>query len=138
MLSQHAVRVNFFQGGTKVLELEVDEIDGFSAERRLWCAVIISTVDEYAEWCRRIQNYWNIYQRPVDKGWKMSLAQIRRQCSTDWFRNICDLADFNRDRVLAKFDEMDREHAVDKVPFEGEDRYISQWAIRKMRRRRVI
>ena len=133
MLSQQSIAVNLFN----MFGTDADEA-GFYAERRLWCAVVISTVEEYVEWLNRINNSWNVHQRPVDRSFKFSLHHIRRQCKTQWFQIICEMADFSADRVFRKFNELDKEYCIEQIPFQDEpERFMSQWAIRKINKQKI-
>lgn len=115
-----------------------DEERGFYPERRLWCAVVISTIEEYTEWLGRIQNAWSLSQKPVDSGFKFSLQHIRRQCKTEWFESVCGMADISADVVAKKFDQLDKEYCLKQIPFQDEpERFLSQWALRKISKQKI-
>ncbi len=108
-------------------------------ERRLWCAVIISTMEEYEEWCIRIHTGWHVKQKPVSGSYKFAIQHIRRQCKGEWFQTICELADFPASRMSARFDQLDKEYCIAVIPFEGEDQkcFLSPWELRKRAHRKL-
>lgn len=140
MLSQQNIEINLFGKGVALRMIGSDEEEqGFCAERRLWCAVIISSVDEYREWLQRIHTGWTANQRPVDSSFKFSLKHIRHQCQTEWFQVICEMADITPELIFKKFDELDQEYCLKQIPFEDEpERFMSSWALRKTARQRVV
>lgn len=118
---------------------ELDSCTGYEPERRLWCAVMISAIDEYTEWLHRINVQWNSFNRPVNPDYKFSLKHIRRQCRSEWFQAVCEMADFSPDRIFAKFDALDREYCLHQILFADEsERFMSQWALRKLAKQRVV
>jgi len=139
MLNSVRVAINLFGKGAATHMIGSDEEEqGFCPERRLWCAVIISSVDEYREWLQRIHVGWTTSQRPIEASYKFSLKHIRHQCNTEWFHLICEMADISPEVVLRKFDELDREYCLNQIPFQDEpDRFISQWALRKISKQKI-
>lgn len=140
MLSHSEVAVSLFGKGAAfhMIGLNNNEI-GYCPERRLWCAVIISAMEEYIEWLSRINTSWAVHQRPVNRNFRFSLMHIRKQCKTEWFHMICEMADFSVDRVARKFDALDREFCLSQIPFEDEpERFMSQWALRKISKQKII
>lgn len=115
-----------------------DEEQGHYPERRLWCAVVLSAVDEYMEWILRISNGWRTSRRPLPTHYKYSLNYLRQQCRSEWFVMICEMAEFPAHKVLKKFDELDREFGISQIPFEpSEDNFPSHWELRKANRNKL-
>lgn len=114
-----------------VIQLEADTVESYP-EQRLWCAVIMSALDEYQDCLQRISSSWHTHQRAVNRNYLEVLRNVRKSCDTPWFGMVCELADISPHRVIQRLDSLDREFCLSAIPFETEDTpYMSDYERRK-------
>lgn len=107
-------------------------------EQRLWQAIILATLNDYEEWCRRIESSWNHMQQPVNRDFKYALDGIRRECTDKWFQQICDLAQIARPSIFRQFDKFDKEYCVNVIPIASQPfQVLSEWQARKNRHKQL-
>lgn len=102
-------------------------------EQRLWTAVLLATLTEYEMTLKRIKEAWRMTGRPVSRNFLMELYSIRHECRHEWFRHICEMANWPPERILGKFNEFDKQYELSSVKFSATDNAVTRYQIRKIK-----
>ncbi len=107
--------------------------DGYP-ETRLWAAVVLQSINEYEHLLQRIQGTWLSSNRPVNRAHYEALANVREQCKSTWFVQVCELAGFDQLSVLNKFSNLEKMYGLINVVFTEQQSVVSRYMREKQRR----
>lgn len=113
------------------------EGDESTPEKRLWVAVILASVQEYEEQLQVIHKMWSADHKPIAKQFQNQLKMLKYEMSHEWFRHVCEMADWDFYSIRGKLNALEEKYRLDEVEFTTEDSVILRFQIKKLRNRVV-
>lgn len=102
--------------------LQSVRMDGFIVdhkvpELRLWVAIVLTSIEEYEGWLKRIQTQWLLHGQPVAYEYGSTIRRLRFELEHEWFRHICDLANREHCDVIARIASLEKRYGFHNVRF---------------------